>query len=160
MSSRTPYRTLPAERRVALVVHAMKSGREGREQFIQRLVSRGGGFRAVTLRTWPVERVAKEIVRMKAETSEDELDLLQLLYLEVEPAIQITFLDAAGVEHVNGKMPDSLEPPYADAAAVERAAATVRERHGDDGVLYLRTIERYSLAGWPGIDSIVAAIPD
>ena len=159
MSKITPYRTLPVERRVALVMHAMKSGREGREQFIQRLVSRGGGFRAVTLRTWPVERVAKEIVRMKAESSEDELDLLQLLYLEVEPAIQTSFLDAAGVEHENAKMPDSLEPPYADENAVRKAAAVVLERHGEAGVHYLRTIERYSLDGWPGIDVVVAGIP-
>ncbi len=95
---------------------------------------------------------------MKAETSNDELDLLQLLYLEVDPAIQITFLDAAGVEHENGKMPESLEQPYADADAVRRGAAAVRERHGDDGVHYLQTIERYSLDGWPGIDAIVAEI--
>lgn len=158
MSKPSPYRALPPERRLALVMHAMKSGREAREQFIQRLVARGGGFRAATLRTWPVDRVAKEIVRTKAETSNDELDLLQLLYLEVDPAIQITFLDAAGVEHENGKMPDSLEPPYADPDAVRRGAAAVRERHGDDGIHYLRTIERYSLEGWPGINAIVSGL--
>ena len=155
MSKLTPYRMLTPERRVALVIHAMKSGREGREQFIQRLVSRGGGFRAATLRTWPVDRVAKEIVRMKAETATDELDLLQLLYLEVDPSIQITFLDAAGVEHENGKMPESLETPYTDADAVKRGAVAVQERHGEDGVHYLRTIGRYSLEGWPGVDAIV-----
>ena len=154
----SPYRTLSPERRLALVTHAMKSSREGREQFIQRLVSRGGGFRAATLRTWPIDKVAREIVRMKAESPEDELDLLQLLYLEVDPAIQITFLEAAGVEHENGKMPDSLEAPYADADAVRRGAAAVREKHGDDGVHYLRTIERYSRDGWPGIDEIVAGL--
>lgn len=158
MSKQTPYRMLTPEKRVALVMHAMKSGREGREQFIQRLVARGGGFRAATLRTWPVDRVAKEIVRMKAETSNDELDLLQLLYLEVDPSIQITFLDAAGVEHENGKMPESLEPPYTNAEAVKRGADTVRERHGDDGMHYLRTIGLYSLGGWPGIDEIVTKL--
>lgn len=156
MSKHSPYRGLSPERRLALVTHAMKSSREGREQFIQRLVARGGGFRAATLRTWPIDKVAREIVRMKAESSNDELDLLQLLYLEVDPAIQITFLDAAGVEHENGKMPESLEPPYADADAVRRGAAAVRERHGEDGIHYLRTIELYSLDGWPGIDAIVA----
>jgi hypothetical protein len=150
---------LPPERRVALVTHAMKS-KEGREQFNQRLVSRGGGFRAVTLRTWPVDKLAKEIVRLKAESSNDELDLLQLLYLEMDPSIQSTFLDAAGVQHENGKMADDLEPPYADAEAVKRGAAAVREKHGEDGVHYLRTIERYSLDGWPGIDAIVADISE
>ncbi|MEO8576778.1 MAG: hypothetical protein ABI556_08770 [Gemmatimonadales bacterium] len=160
MSKQTPYRMLTPEKRVTLVTHAMKSGRDGREQFIQRLVARGGGFRAATLRTWPVDRVAKEIVRMKAESSNDELDLLQLLYLEVDPSIQITFLDAAGVEHENGKMPESLEPPYTDADAVKRGADAVRESHGDDGVHYLRTIERYSLEGWPGINEIVAKLED
>ncbi len=155
MPKLSPYRMLPPERRVALVTHAMKSGREGRDQFIQRLVARGGGFRAATLRTWPIDRVAKEIVRMKAESLSDELDLLQLLYLEIDPSIQITFLEAAGVAHENGKMPDSLEPPYADAEGVARGAAAVQERHGADGVHYLRTIELYSQDAWPGVHDIV-----
>ncbi len=97
---------------------------------------------------------------MRAESSNDELDLLQLLYLEVEPSIQTTFLEAAGVEHENGKMLETLEPPYADADAVRRGADAVREKHGADGIHYLKTIERYSLDGWPGIDSIVAEIPE
>ena len=160
MSKLTPYRSLPPERRVALVTHAMKASKEGRELFIQRLVARGGGFRAATLRTWPVEKLAKEIVRMRAESSNDELDLLQLLYLEVDPSIQTTFLDAAGVEHENGKMLETLEPPYADSDAVRRGAAAVQEKHGADGIHYLRTIERYSLDGWPGIDAVVAEIPE
>ena len=81
MSKLSPYRSLSPERRVALVTHVMKSSREGRDQFIGRLVDRGGGFRAVTLRTWPIDRLAKEIVRMKAETANDELDLLYLQVL-------------------------------------------------------------------------------
>lgn len=160
MSKVTPYRALAPERRVALVTHAMKASKEGRELFIQRLVARGGGFRAATLRTWPVDKLAKEIVRMRAETSNDELDLLQLLYLEVDPSIQTTFLDAAGVKHENGKMDEALEPPYADAEGVRRGSAAVREKHGADGIHYLRTIERYSLDGWPGIDAVVAEIPE
>ena len=60
---------------------------------------------------------------MKAEQPQDELDLLHLLYVELEPAIQITFLDAAGVAHEKGVMPEQLEPPFADEAAVRLAAA-------------------------------------
>jgi hypothetical protein len=93
---------------------------------------------------------------MNAETADDELDLLQMLYVDLEPAIQTTFLDAAGVRHENGKMPDDLEPPYADEAAVRRAASAVREKHGPDGEHYLRTLARYSTAGWPGIEAVVA----
>ncbi|MHB1225021.1 MAG: hypothetical protein ACYC2G_13425 [Gemmatimonadaceae bacterium] len=122
----------------------------------QRLVGKGG-FRAVTLMSWPPERLAREIVRMNAETAQDELEMLQLLYVDLEPAIQTTFLEAAGVTHEDGKMAEELEPPYADAESVRRAAATVRERHGDDGVRYLRTLARYSADGWPGIDEVVAA---
>ena len=128
--------------------------------YIQRLVSRGGGFRAVTLKTWPVDRLAREIVRMNAETADDELDLLQLLYVDLEPQIQTTFLDAAGVKHVNGKMPDDLEPPYADSDAVRRASEAVLASHGSEGVHYLRTIARYSAAGWPGIGAVVSALED
>ena len=158
MASPSPYRSLPAARRVALLTHAMKASREARAIYAQRLVARGGGFRAVTLKTWPVDRLAREIVRMNAETADDELDLLQMLYVDLEPATQITFLDAAGVRHENGRMPDDLEPPYADELAVRRAATAVRERHGADGEHYLRTLARYSAEGWPGIGAIVAEL--
>lgn len=158
MPKPSPYRALSVERRITLVTHAMHSSREGRDLYIQRLVARGGGFRAATLKTWPVDRLAREIVRMKAESTNDELDLLQLLYVDLDPSIQITFLDAAGVQHAGGKIPESLDPPYADAESVQRAAAAVQRRHGADGVLYLRTIARYSFAGWPGIESVVADI--
>jgi hypothetical protein len=158
MATPSPYRSLPSERRAALVTHALKSSREARALYVQRLVARGGGFRAVTLQSWPVDRLAREIVRMKAETAQDELDLLQLLYVDLEPAIQITFLDAAGVPHENGRMPDDLEPPYAGADAVRRAAPVTRDQHGEDGMRYLRTLVRYSREGWPGIDTVVAEL--
>lgn len=153
-----PYRTLSVDRRVALVSHAIQASKEGRDLFVQRLVARGGGFRAVALKTWPIDRLAREIVRTKAESASDELDLLQLLYVDLEPAIQITFLDAAGVQHEGGKIPESLDAPYADAESVRRGAAVVKERHGVDGEHYLRTIARYSLDGWPGIDAVVAEL--
>jgi hypothetical protein len=144
MATPSPYRSLPAARRV------------GRALYVQRLVARGGGFRAVTLNQWPVDRLAKEIVRMNAQTAQDELDLLQLLYVDLEPGIQISFLDAAGVPHENGRIPEDLQPPYANADAVRRAADVVREKHGADGEHYLRTLARYSRDGWPGIEDIAA----
>jgi hypothetical protein len=156
MATPSPYRSLPAAQRVALVLHAVKASREGRMLYMQRLMARGGGFRPVTLQSWPADRLAKEVVRTNAETASDELDLLQLLYVELEPAIQSTFLDAAGVEHENGRMGETLEPPYADVDAVRRGAAAVRERHGADGERYLRTLARYSREGWPGIDEVIA----
>ncbi len=124
--------------------------------YAQRLVAKGGGFRAATLMTWPAERVAKEVVRLNAEAPQDELELLQLLYVDLEPAIQITFLDAAGVAHENGVMPEGLEPPYAAPDAVSRGAAAVLERHGDDGAHYLQVLVRYALVAWPGLDAHVS----
>lgn len=152
----SPYRSLPPARRVELVTSAIKSAREMRAVYVQRLVARGGGFRAVTLQSWPADRLAREIVRLNAETASDELDLLHHLYVEKEPAIQSTFLDAAGVAHDGGRMPDELQPPFADEDAVRRGAAAVRERHGEDGERYLRTLDRYSRDGWPGIEAVVA----
>lgn len=151
----SPYRSLPAARRVALLTSAMTANRQTRGLYAQRLVARGGGFRAVTLQGWPVDRLAREVVRLNAETAQDELDLLQLLYVDLEPAIQITMLDAAGVSHEQGRMGEQAEPPYADADAVRRAATAVHAQHGDDGLRYLRTLARYSAEGWPGIDGIV-----
>lgn len=105
----------------------------------------------MTLQAWPAERLAREVVRLNAESPHDELDLLHTLYVELEPAVQSTFLDAAGVPHTNGVMAESLEPPYADAEAVARGAAAVRAAHGEDGVRYLRTLARYSPDAWPGV---------
>jgi hypothetical protein len=154
----SPYRALPAARRAALVAFAIKASRETRALYVQRLVARGGGFRAVTLNGWPVERLAIEVVRMKAESAEDELDLLQLLYVELEPEIQSTFLDAAGVPHEGGRIGDELAVPYADADGVRRGAEAVLARHGADGAHYLRTLARYNAEAWPGIGAVVATL--
>ena len=149
--SMTPYKSLPRDRRVALVKHAISSSREARAIYTQRLTSRGG-FRAVTLDSWPVDKLATEFVRMNAQNNQDELDLLHLLYVELEPAIQITFLEAAGVQHENGVIDKELQAPYADAEGVRSGAAAVRAQHGEDGERYLRTLARYSADGWPGIE--------
>jgi hypothetical protein len=64
------------------------------------------------------------------------------------------------VAHENGRMPEDLEPPYADADAVRRAAPVVRERHGEDGMRYLRTLVRYGKEAWPGIETVVAEMEE
>ena len=152
----SPYRSLPAERRLALVTRAIKGNREIRAVFVQRILKKGGGFRVATLQSWPPDKLAREVVRMNAETAEDELTLLNLLYVEFEPAIQITFLDAAGVKHENGALAEDLPAPYANAEAVARAAAAVVAAHGDEGRLYLVTIARYNGDAWPGLDAVIA----
>lgn len=157
MSNVSPYRSLPVERRVALVTHIVKSGKDARAVYVQRLAAKSG-FRPVTLQTWSPDKLAREVVRTNAQTASDELDLLHLLYVDLEPATQVTFLDAAGVAHENGVMADDLKPPYADEAAVKRAAAIVRDQHGEDGMRYLRTLARYSREGWPGIEGVVAEL--
>src|SRR5947209_20069527 len=136
MATPSPYRSLPAEKRLALVTHAIKASKEGRATFVQRLAARGG-FRVSSLQQWPAERLATEVVRTKAESSTDELDLLHALYVTLEPGIQITFLDAAGVKHEHGNIAEDLTSPYADQAAVTGAAAQVRERPGENGMRYL-----------------------
>jgi hypothetical protein len=152
--STTPYKSLPRDRRVALVKHVMSSSREARATYTQRLTARGG-FRAVTLNSWPLDKLASEFVRMNAQNNDDELDLLQLLYVELEPAIQITFLDAAGVPHENGVIAKELEAPFADADGVKRGMAAVRAQHGEDGERYLQTLARYFANGWPGIEPAI-----
>lgn len=159
MSKTSLYRALPTARRVALVQHAIANHRGTRTLYAQRLVARGGGFRAATLVTWSAERLAKEVVRMNAETAQDELDLLQLLYVDLEPGIQTTFLDLCEVAHTNGAIADEEEPPYATADQVIKAAEVVKARHGDDGLHYLRVLVRYNLAAWPGLDTVVDDVP-
>ena len=132
-------------------MHSIRANPASRASYVAKLVSRGGGFRAVTLSAWPVERLAREVVRLNVESAHDELELLQLFYVDLEPAIQCTFLDAVGMKHENGKIPDELDPPYADAAAVKAGAEAVVSAHGADGRRYLYTIARYGAAAWPGI---------
>ena len=159
MSKTSLYRALPVARRVALVQHAVTNFKGTRAMYAQRLVAKGGGFRAATLVTWPAERLAKEVVRLNAETAQDELELLQLLYVDLEPDTQIAFLDAAGVAHENGVIPESAEPPYADADTVARAASLLQEKYGDQATHYLSVLVRYNLAAWPGLEKHVTARP-
>ena len=153
----TPYRALPAEQRVALVTAMLTRHPHTRALFISRLTSRKGGFRAQTFQPWPADKLAREVVRVGAESVQDEVDLLQLLYVELEPAIQVTFLDAAGVRHDNGTMPEDLSPPFADEAAVHRAVQAVVAQHGPAGDHYLLALVTYARAGWPGIVEAVTA---
>lgn len=155
----SPYRTLPVERRVALVTYEIKTQRDSRALFIQRLVARGGGFRPASFKNWPPERLAQEVVRLKAETPQDELGLMQTLYVDLEPAIQSTFLDAAGVKHTGGRMDEDAESPYCSADAVKAGADSAIAAHGDEGVRYLRTIHRYAAESWPGLDAIISTLP-
>ena len=138
-----------------LVTHVIKASKEGRAIMVSRMMTRGG-FRAQTLQQWPAEKLAGEIVRMKAESGNDELDLLHLLYVELEPEIQTTFLDAAGVKHDGGKIPEESQSPYADEAGVTRAVAAVRAKHGEEGERYLKTLARYATEAWPGIATAIA----
>ncbi|MCU0623481.1 MAG: hypothetical protein MUF53_06390 [Gemmatimonadaceae bacterium] len=154
----TPYKLLPPEKRAALITEMLTRHPTTRAAFIARLTSRKGGFRAQTFQPWPADKLAREVVRVGAESVQDEVDLLQLLYVELEPAIQITFLDAAGVRHTQGTMPEELSPPFADEAAVRRAVATVVAQHGEAADHYLLTLVTYARAGWPGIVEAVTAV--
>lgn len=151
------FRELPAERRVSLLTTLIAANKDTRAVFIQRMVARGGGFRAVTLQSWAPAKLAAEIVRMNAQTADDELDLLHALYVSVAPQIQETFLKAAGVEAEGAVIDESLEAPFADEASVRRGAQAVIEQFGEDGKHYLRTIATYNAAAWPGVEAVVSA---
>lgn len=149
------FRELSADRRLFIVQEAMGRHKAAKTLYAQRIAAKGRGFRVATLASWPAERIAREVLRIGALTSTDELELLQLLYVDVEPQYQITFLDAAGVRHDNGVLPEDLEPPYAEAEAVAMGAAAVLSQHGENGRHYLRTLVAYNLPAWPGLEKVV-----
>ncbi|HRP07274.1 MAG TPA: hypothetical protein PLL69_02185 [Gemmatimonadales bacterium] len=155
MASASPYRSLPVETRLRLVVHELTNDRDARASFIQAMVAKGGGFRPETLRKWPVEQLARTIVTRRAESFGDELRLLQLLYVELEPELQIAFLDACGVKHDNGSISDEKEGALADEATVRHAAQALVAQHGDRGRHYLRTIAAYNSEAWPGLRELL-----
>jgi hypothetical protein len=155
MALPSPYRTLPIEKRLALVTNDLRTSKSSRDAYIMRLVSKGGGFRPETLRKWKIEQLASEIVRRKLETLQDEVGMLQTLYVEMEPQIQVDFLDAAGVQHTNGHIPEDMAVPFADQHTVLKAAMALREKHGEDGERYLRTIALYNGEAWPGLPELL-----
>jgi hypothetical protein len=156
MAIPSPYRTLPPARRTALVTHEINANRQSRDGYIAQIVARGGGFRPEKLRKWPAEQLAREVVRHNLETFQDELALMVLLYVELEPELQMTFLDRLGVPHDRGSIPEGLAPPFAAAGPIAAAAAELVMRYGDDGRRYLRTIAMYNDEAWPGLGGVVA----
>jgi hypothetical protein len=150
------YRQLPAARRQALLTRLISERRDVRALYVARM-SKRGGFRAATLALWPPAKLAQEVVRMNAQTADDEVDLLQALYVDYEPAIQTDFLAAAGVKAEGAVIDEALAAPYCDAAAVTKGAAAIRAKHGADAEHYLRVIARYNPAGWPGVEALVTA---
>jgi len=156
MSKLSPYRSLASARRLALMIYALNADRGVRDAYVRRLVVLGGGFRAETLKKWPVDQLAKEIIRRSVEGPQDELQLLLLLYVEVEPVYQTTFLGATGVPHDGANIADDLPIPFADAATVKQAAEALIAQFGDEALAYLRTIALYNGAAWPGLAELVA----
>jgi hypothetical protein len=155
MATLTPWRALPAERRIAVIMASAKQHKEVRTALAARIAQKGGGFRATTLMTWSPEKLAKEVVRLNALQPQDELDMLLHLYVELEPAIQIAFLDAAGVAHKDGHISEDSAPPYGDDANTANAVQAVRAQFGEACEHYLMTITTYNAASWPGIEQLV-----
>lgn len=156
MATPSPYRTLSAAQRLSLVTQDIASSHEARDTFIRAMVARGGGFRPEKLRKWPADQLAREVVRHNLETPHDELRLMVTLYVELEPALQIEFLDAAGVPRDGASIPEDLEPPFADAVRVRTAAEALIAHHGDEARRYLRTIVLYHEIAWPGLAEMMA----
>jgi hypothetical protein len=156
MSKLSPYRSLPSARRLAVLIYALNADRGVRDAYVRRLVVLGGGFRAETLKKWPVDQLAKEIIRRGVEGPQDELQLLLLLYVEIEPVYQTTFLEATGVPHDGANIADDLPIPFADAATVKQAAESLIAQFGDEARAYLRTIALDNGAAWPGLAELVA----
>ena len=159
MKQLSPYRSLSVDRRQALVLHDLKANPAQREIVVRRIAARPGGFRLETVRKRPIEQLAREVVRFNLETSAEEVALLQTLYLELEPGLQLEFLEATGVPHEGASMAEDLEPPFADAETVKSAALALVAAHGGDARHYLRTIATYNAEAWPGLGDVLAELP-
>ena len=158
MKPLSPYRSLPAERRVALVLHDMTTNPAQREAMVRRIAARPGGFRLETVRKRPTEQLAREVVRFALENAGEEVALLQTLYLELEPGLQTTFLERAGVKRDGALIAEELEPPFATAERVREAALTLVAEHGDAAKHYLRTIATYNTEAWPGLGEVLSEL--
>lgn len=156
MADASPYRSLPAETRLRLVTHEITSDRTARQLYMQAVLEKGGGFRPATLKKWPPAQLAREVVRRNLESFGDELRLLQLLYVELEPGLQVAFLDACGVKHTDGSIDDELDGALADEATVRGAAERLVAERGDEARHYLRTIAAYNSEAWPGLREFLA----
>jgi hypothetical protein len=52
-------------------------------------------------------------------------------------------------------IPDDLKAPFAEGAAVRRAALALLQQHGDDARHYLHTIALYNTDAWPGLSAVL-----
>lgn len=159
MASLTPYRLLPEETRLMLVTHDMATNSGSRGAYIMRMVAKGGGFRPETLRKWKPEQLARDIIRRRLETLQDEIGYLQQLYVELQPEIQIAFCDAAGVAHKDGSIPEDLPLPLASEELVRAAADATVAAFGAKGHHYIVTIATYNPEAWPGLDRWLSEHP-
>jgi hypothetical protein len=76
LATLTPYRLLPEDTRLMLVIHDLKANSGSRAAYIMRIVAKGGGFRPETQRKLKPEQLARDIVRRKLETLQDEIGYL------------------------------------------------------------------------------------
>lgn len=158
MKRLSPYRSLPAEQRIALVLHDISTNPAQREAIVRRIVARPGGFRLETVRKRPNEQLAREVVRFALEGAGEEVALLQTLYLELEPALQVEFLDRTAVSRDGAMIAEEVQPPFASAEKVREASLALVAAHGDAARHYLRTIATYNAEAWPGLGELLAEL--
>ncbi len=153
----TLYHSLSWEQRRAAVEVLLRTTPEFRNSVIRRFVLGVGGFRPETLRSWPLERLAREVVRRDLEAPCDDRFLLRIHYTETEPTIQEAFLEAAGVAHLGATISADSQEPFTDAETVEAASLVLVNRFGSAGIHYLACLHEYAADLWPGIAEAVEA---
>lgn len=112
-------------------------------------------FRPKSLRTLPVDRLARHLAQMPDVSDAVATRALIALHFSGRRPLMAAFLDTLGIGHDNGLITaENVETP--PVATLSAAAESLRQTFGRDEVdLYLRTLAALDGETWGNLDAVV-----
>lgn len=115
------------------------------------LLSRRLNFRVKSVMALPLDKKVKYTAGLAAVSDGVAGRLLVTFHLVHQRPMMSTFLDALGVSHENGLIPDDAQPNL-DAAKLPDAVKAMRDQYpAEDVDLYLHTLRLQDHATWSGV---------
>jgi len=112
------------------------------------------GFRPAVVLKWTAEECAKRLSLMNVRDAAMIERYVIAFHLTDRRAIQIRFLDAAGVKHKDGYLVDATTRPLVESRSVMHAVNTVLgECKNREDILYVAALAAVAPEAWPDIAS-------
>lgn len=125
-------------------------------EIVQILKVRPGSFHKV-----PLEQRVRALAGLAAPPEALAEALLVALHVESRRALLGAFLDALGIAHEEGMLPDDADFPAPGAAAVHAAAAELTARFPPEQIrVYWNTLWLQDRERWSALEPAAAALAD